>query len=258
VDGNGFVRFSLLGWAPKMYIPGSRVRFLNGAQGVVECERLNNANELPALDKFYVDVGATSPDDCPVKIGDIAAFDSPYQELGDRLVAKSMDSRVGVWVAMEILRNLKSTPHEVSFVFTTQQVVGARGALTSAYAVNPDIGIAVDVTQAGDTPHVHGIPIALGKGPCIKIQDAGLIADPRVVDWMIRLADKNRISYQREVSASESSEASAIQFARAGVPCGCLSVPVRYLHSSSEMVDISDVQNAVKLLTAVLHTQIEL
>jgi endoglucanase len=100
--------------------------------------------------------------------------------------------------------------------------------------------------------------IALGKGPCIKIQGAGMIADTRIVNWMVHAAEKNKIPYQREVLLMEDSDASRIQLARAGVPSGCISVPIRYIHSPSEMVDISDVQNAVKLLTAVLHTPVGL
>ena len=261
VDGNGFVRFSPIGSVLREYIPGSRVRFSNGTPGVIAAsfaERPDHVNELPTLDKFYIDVGATSRDDCPVKVGEIAVFDCLFHDLGDRLVAKSVDNRVGVLIGIETLRNLKSTPHDVTFVFTTQQEVGMRGAMTSAYGVDPAVGIALDVTAAEDTPHSHGMEISLGKGPCIKIQDAGMIADTRVVNWMVRAAQKNKTPYQREVSLLGSTNASAIQFARAGVPSGCISVPVRYIHSSSEMVDLSDVRNAVKLLTVILHTQIEL
>jgi endoglucanase len=227
-------------------------------QGVIGFDRLDNVNELPTLDKVYIDVGATSPRDCPVKIGDVAAFDRPYSELGNRLVAKSMDNRVGVLVAIETLRALKSSPYDLYFVFTTQEEVGVRGATTSAYGVDPDIGIALDVAPSGDTPNSHRVEMALGKGPCIKIQDVSMIADPRVVQWMIRAAEKNKIPYQREVLLIGGTDARAIQATRAGVPAGCISVPVRYVHSPSEMVDFSDVQNTVKLLTAVLRTPIDL
>jgi endoglucanase len=169
-----------------------------------------------------------------------------------------MGNRAGVLVAIETLRNLKAVQYDVSFVFTTQAEVGARGAATSAYGVDPDIGIAVGVTPAGDTPSSHRQEIALGKGPCIKIQDAGMIADTRVVNWMIRAAEKNKIAHQREVMLVGDSDGRRIQLARAGVPSGCLSIPVRYVHSPSEMVDLSDVQNAIKLLNAVLHTPIGL
>jgi len=258
VDENGFVRFSPIGGVFRRYVLGGRVRFLNGTQGVIGFDRLENVDELPTLDKVYIDVGATNPKDCPVKIGDIAAFDRLYSELGHRLVAKSMDNRVGVLVAIETLRALKSTPHDVYFVFTTQEEVGTRGAATSAYGVDPDIGIALDVTPSGDTPNSLRMEMALGKGPCIKIQDVSMIADSRIVQWMIRAAEKNKIPYQREVLLLGGTDARAIQLTRAGVPVGCISVPVRYVHSPSEMVDYSDVQNAVKLLTAILRTPIDL
>lgn len=258
VDEKGFIRFAPIGGVLRRYVLGGRVRFLNGTQGVIGYDRLDNLNELPTLDKVYIDVGATGKKDCPVKIGDIAAFDRPFTELGNRLVAKSMDDRVGVLVAIETLRTLKSTPHDVYFVFTTQEEVGTRGAATSAYGVDPDVGIAIDVTPAGDTPNALKMEMALGKGPCIKIQDPGMIADPRVVGWMIRAAEKAKLPYQREVLLMGGTDARAIQLTRAGVPSGCISIPVRYVHSPSEMVDYSDVQNSVKLLAAVLRTPIDL
>ncbi|HEX6032867.1 MAG TPA: M42 family metallopeptidase [Anaerolineales bacterium] len=258
VDENGFVRFSPIGGVFRRYVLGGRVRFLNGTQGIIGFDRLDNVDELPALDKVYIDVGATSPKDSPVRIGDVAAFDRQYSDMGNRLVAKSMDNRVGVLVAIETLRALKSSPYDLYFVFTTQEEVGVRGATAAAYGVDPDIGIALDVTPTGDTPNALRMEMALGKGPCIKIQDVGMISDPRVVRWMIQAAEKNKIPYQREVLLRGGTDARAIQLTRAGVPAGCISIPVRYVHSPSEMVDYSDVQNAVRLLTAVLRTPIEL
>ena len=257
VDEHGFVRFSPIGGVFRRYVLGGRVRFLNGTQGIIGVDRLDNVNELPTLDKVYIDVGATSPKDCPVKIGDIAAFDRQYTDLGRRLVAKSMDNRVGVLVAIETLRGLKSSPYDLYFVFTTQEEVGIRGATTAAYGVDPDIGIALDVTPTGDTPDSLKMEMSLGRGPCIKIQDVGMIADPRLVQWMVRAAEKNNIPYQREVLLIGGTDARAIQLTRAGVPAGCLSVPVRYVHSPSEMVDYSDIQNTVKLLIAVLRTPMD-
>jgi tetrahedral aminopeptidase len=258
VDEKGFVRFSPIGGVFRRYVLGGRVRFLNGTQGIIGYDRLDNVDELPTLDKVYIDVGATSPKDSPVSIGDVAAFDRQYTDLGNRLVAKSMDNRVGILVAIETLRALQVTPYDLYFVFTTQEEVGVRGATTAAYGVDPDIGLALDVTPTGDTPNALRMDMALGKGPCIKIQDVGMIADPRVVQWMIRAAEKNKIPYQREVLLRGGTDARAIQLTRAGVPAGCISIPVRYVHSPSEMVDYSDVQNAVRLLTAVLRTPIEL
>ena len=258
VDENGFIRFSPIGAVFRRYVVGGRVRFLNGTPGIIGFDRLDNLNELPTLDKVYIDVGATSPRDCPVRIGDVAAFDRPYSDLGNRLVAKSMDNRVGVVVAIETLRALKSSPHDLYFAFTTQEEVGIRGATTSAYGIDPDVGIALDVTPSGDTPNALRMEMALGKGPCIKIQDVSMIADTRIVQWMIQTAEKDKIPYQREVLLIGGTDARAIQLTRAGVPAGCISVPVRYVHSPSEMVDYSDIQNTIKLLTAVLRTPIHL
>jgi len=258
VDDNGFVRFSPLGFVFRKYIPGGRVRFLNGTLGVLGYDNHEKLNELPTLDKVYIDVGAKSKMDCPVKVGDVAAFDRPYVEMGDRLVAKSMDDRIGVLIAIEALRALKTTPHNVYFVFTTQEEVGTRGAGTSAYEVDPDIGIAVDITPSGDTPYSHTVEMMLGKGPCIKIKDLYSLTDPRVVQWMIRTAEDNKIPYQREVAPVGGTDARAIQLVRSGVPVGCITVPARYAHSPSEMVDYFDVMNSIKLLTALLRIPIDL
>jgi endoglucanase len=258
VDDKGFVRFAPLGSVFRRYVVGSRVRFLNGTHGVIGYDRLDDLTELPTLDKVYIDVGATGRKDCSVKVGDVAAFDRSFAEMGDRLVGKSMDDRVGVLIAIEALRALKSTIHDIYFVFTSQEEVGERGAATSAYGVDPDIGIAVDVTPTGDAPMSLKMEMALGNGPCIKIRDVGMLSDPRIVQWMIGTAEKNKIPYQREVLLVGSTDARAMQLTRAGVPVGCISIPARYVHSPSEMVDYSDVRNSVKLLTELLRTPIDL
>ncbi len=258
VDENGFVRFTNIGGVFGKYVLGGRVRFLNGTQGVLGYDRFDKPHETPTLDKVYIDVGATSKKDCPVKVGDVAAFDRPFVEMGNRFVAKSMDDRVGVLVAIETLRALKSTVHDVYFVFTTQEEVGTRGAATSSFGVDPDVGIAIDVTASADTPNAMKMEMVLGKGPCVKIKDSGALSDPRVVQWMISTAEKNKIPYQREVLLFGGTDARAMQMTRAGVPAGCLSVATRYVHSPSEMIDYTDLQNSVKLMTAILKTPIDL
>jgi endoglucanase len=159
---------------------------------------------------------------------------------------------------IEALRSLKSTPHELVFVFTVQEEVGTRGATASAFGVDPDLGLAVDITATGDTPKARRMEVALGKGPAIKVKDGGMLADARIVDWMVRSAEKARLPYQREVLEGGTTDARAIQLARAGVPAGCLSIPCRYVHSPSEMVDFEDVQNSVKLLVTLLKSPVEL
>jgi endoglucanase len=258
VDKNGFARFTTIGGVRPHTCYGSRVRFLNGTVGVIGGEKLENANHVHAIEAMYIDVGATSVEDCPVKIGDVAAFDRPFEDLGNRLVSKAMDDRVCAALLIETLKNVKNSPHELYFVFSTQEEVGLRGATSAAYSIDPDLGIASDVTMTGDTPRGIKMDVALGKGPAIKVKDGGMLADPKVVDAMVQCAQKHEIPYQLEVLLGGTTDAKAMQISRAGMPAGCVSVPTRYVHTPSEMVDINDLNNAVKLLTAFISETIKL
>ena len=196
--------------------------------------------------------------ECPVRVGDLGAFTRPFVKLGNRYVAKSLDDRVGVAVAIEAAKRLRNTPNEVQFAFTTQEEVGLRGARTSAYGLDPDVGIALDVTRTGDTPKGIKMAIELGGGPAIKVRDSGSLSDPRVVDLMVRRAEAAHIPYQLEVLQAGTTDATAIQLTRAGVPVGVISIPCRYIHTPSEMVDATDVENAVKLLVEILKAPVTL
>jgi endoglucanase len=258
IDENGFVRFTIVGVPFVRYLLGGRVRFVNGVQGVIGSEKLEKYNLIPPHDKMFIDVGATNKKDCPVKVGDVAAFERPFIELGERLVAKSLDDRAGVAVAIETMRRIERSPNEVHFVFTVQEETGVRGATVSAYGIDPEVGLALDVTPTGDTPNPIRRDIALGKGPAIKVKDHLMLSDPKVVAWMERSAQKAKIPTQREVLTGGSTDARAIQLTRSGVPTGGLVIPCRYVHSPSEMIDIRDVENAVELLTAMLSAPIDI
>ena len=258
IDPNGFVRFTGIGGVYPRHLPGGRVCFINGTRGVIGMEPTDKPGDTQPLEKCYIDVGAASSKNHPIKIGDVAGFDRTFLDLGDRLVAKAMDDRIGCVVAIEALRALKSTPHEVYFVFTTQEEVGTRGAETSAYGIDPDLGFSIDVTAWGDTPNLKGFEMNLGKGPAIKIKDGGMLSDPRIVNWMIRSAEKAKLPYQREVLLGGTTDARAMQLVRAGIPVGCISIPCRYVHSPSEMVDYNDVQNAVRLIEVMLSNPVDL
>jgi len=257
VDSNGFARFTGIGGVAPRNLPGGHVRFANGVRGIIGIEPAA-PGDIPPLNKMFIDVGATSKKDCPIKTGDVAGFERSFLDLGDRLVAKSMDDRIGCTVAIEVLRTLKSTPHDVYFVFTTQEEVGTRGAQTSAYGIDPDLGFSIDITAWGDTPGQKDLEVALGKGPAIKIRDGGMISDPRIVEWMIRTAEKAKIPYQREVLLSGTTDARAMQLVRGGLPVGCISIPCRYVHTPAEMVDYSDVKNAVKLIVSMLSNSVSI
>lgn len=266
IDENGFARFTAIGIPSARYLLGGRVRFANGVQGVIGSEKPGKAGEIPSIEKLFIDVGASSKEDCPIKMGDVAAFDRPFIDLGSRLVAKSLDNRAGVAVSIETLRRLGRRPervegigpNEVHFTFTVQEEVGVRGATVSAYGVDPQIGLALDVTPAGDTPNSVQRDIALGKGPAIKIKDSQMLANPKVVAWMESVANQIGIPVQREVLTDGSTDARALQLTRSGVLTGGLVLPCRYVHSPSEMMDYSDVESAVELLTAMLNAPVDL
>ncbi len=260
VDEQGFVRFTTLGGVRPYTCIGGRVRFLNGVAGVISFEPLEDLTRLPTIEQLYIDLGFPVKTDVPVRIGDVATFDRPFMDLGNRLVAKSMDDRIGAAVLVETLRQVKATPHQLFFVFSTQEEVGCRGATGATYAIDPDLGLSVDVTGTGDTPRRTKVrmQVSLGGGPAIKVRDGGMLADRRVVDWMIGAAEKKSLPYQLEILEGGTTDARAMQITRAGVPVGCLSIPCRYVHSPSEMVDYNDVVNAVQLLIELVSQPIKL
>jgi putative aminopeptidase FrvX len=260
VDTNGFIRFTTLGGVRPYTCIGGRVRFLNGGSGVINMEPLDDMTKMPTFEQLYIDMGYSSNQDSSLRVGDVGTFERPFLDLGHRLVAKSMDDRIGVAVLIETLHRVTATPHQLYFVFSAQEEVGVRGATTAAFGIDPDLGLAVDVTGTGDTPRRTRVrmEVSLGKGPAIKVRDGGMLADRRVVDWMVAGAEKLNLPYQLEILEGGSTDARAMQLTRAGVPAGCLSIPCRYVHSPSEMVDFEDVQHAVELLVELVSHPVKL
>jgi tetrahedral aminopeptidase len=254
IDEKGFVRFASVGFVFPHTCAGGRVRFLNGIVGVIGVEQEAFAVSVPALslDKMFIDVGASSRTDCPVKVGDVGVFHRPFEVLGNHLVSKAMDDRIACAVLIKALQEVKQSPHQLNFVFTVQEEVGLRGATTAAFGVNPDYGVAVDVTPVLDTPKGKLNEVALGKGPALKVMDDSLVVDPRMVRWTVKAAEKLGIPYQYEILVIGGTDAGAINLTRAGAPATTLSVPTRYVHTPSEMVDLTDVQNTVKLLVELI------
>jgi endoglucanase len=238
---------------------GGRVRFASGRIGVIGIEKLE-PNEYPKLEKMYIDIGAKDKAEAEtlVSVGDAAGFWRDCVLQGNRVVAKAMDDRIACAVLVQTLKELTATPNEVYFVFTVQEEVGLRGAITSAYGLEPDVAIAVDVTLTGDTPEARTMAVALGQGPAIKVKDSGMLAHPGVKQLLVEAAKALGIPYQLEVLVGGTTDAMAMQVSRSGVPAGVVSIPTRYVHSPSEMVDASDVQNAVKLLLKVLANPVVL
>jgi tetrahedral aminopeptidase len=263
IDRRGYARVTPLGTVFPLYAVGQRVRFADGRVGVLNADRRDDAAKVPTLDQLYIDLGAPDKESCPVNVGDVAAFQQQPVEAGERLIAKSLDDRLGCAMLIEMLRRLtlkgagaKSTSHDVYCVFSVQEETTSVGARTAAYSLQPDVAIAVDMTSTGDTPKALPMAVELGQGPAIKVRDAGAIADPRVKRWMVQRAKTAKIPYQLEILRDASTDAGVIQSSRDGVPSGGVLVPCRHVHSPSEMVDMTDVENGVKLLVELVKKPI--
>ena len=258
VDKEGFLRAQPIGGVDVMTLVGGRVQFADGALGVLAPEKRSEFKKDPLLSKIYVDIGAVSYDEAKERLGQAVGFVRPFVDLGQRIAAKALDDRIGCVVLIETLRSLKGSPHDVYFVFSVQEEVGLRGARTSAFGLEPDVGIAVDITIAADTPEAPKLAMKLGQGPCIKVMDSGMLSHPAVKELLIQAAEAEAIPYQLEVLAGGTTDAAAIQLSQGGVAAGCVSLACRYYHTPSEMVDMADVENSIKLLVAALKRPIEL
>ncbi|GAB6098407.1 M42 family metallopeptidase [Halanaerocella petrolearia] len=254
IDEDGFIRFSKIGGVPTHTLLGERVLFNGKTVGVIDKEgQLEKISKLKP-DKMYIDIGATSKKEAQKKIrlGDTACYYRQMNDLGNRITAKSIDDRSGCALLIQNLKELEQPTYDTYFVFTTQEEVGTRGSKVSAYGIDPDLGIAVDVTLTGDTPEAKRMAVSLGDGPAIKVKDRTVLANPQVKQLMIDVAESKDIPYQLEVLQAGGTDAGSMQLTRDGVLAGALSIPARYVHSPSEMIDLDDLENGVKLLTGVL------
>lgn len=251
---SNYLRFTGIGGIITGSLHGNRVKFEDGSIGVVAKAGGTSGN---SLNDFYIDVQSENGNGV-VEAGQPAGFWREMQQRGDRVIAKSLDDRIGCVVAIESMRILKEvgTANEVHFVFTVQEEVGIRGAKAAAYSVDPDIGIALDVTATGDEIAGRKMAVKLGAGAAIKVHDTSLIVPKAIVDWMVAQAEADDIPYQRELLVGGGTDAGAMQTARAGVPSGCISIPTRFLHTTSETVDLNDVQACIALLTGLLQNEI--
>jgi endoglucanase len=253
IDDKGFARFAPVGGQRLSSILNRQVVFENGVRGVLTSGEKIKIKDLKLSD-CYIDMGATSKEEAAkmVNIGDMAVLCAEFSEMGNRYVGGALDNRAGCFVMVETLKKLVSSPYDLYFVFTSQEEVGLRGAKTSAFAIEPDIALAIDVTDTGDVPDCPFMAVELGKGPAIKIRDSGIISHKWVCDWLKEGAKREEIPYQLEVLASGSSDIGAIHTTKGGVVGGAISIPCRYIHSAVECVDKSDLDNTIALLTAVL------
>jgi endoglucanase len=211
-------------------------------------------------EKMFIDVGASSVQEVAelgIEIGTPVTLDREVADLaGRRVTGKAFDNRAGCAVLVQVLKQLKS-PHTVYGVFTVQEEVGTKGARTSAFSLDPDCAIALDSTFPGDHPEIEKKDscLEMGKGPAITVSDAngrGLIADRRMVAWLRKVAERKKIPYQLEVGHGGTTDASSIHLTKGGIPSTVVSIPVRYIHSPVEVVDIRDMEWSAKLLLEAL------
>ncbi|MBQ2989946.1 MAG: M42 family metallopeptidase [Clostridia bacterium] len=251
-DENGFLRVCNVGGVRAGNMISGHVVFENGVKGVVGVDgKLEKAAEVSDL---YIDIGAENREEAlsMVRIGDVCVMQPRVSMLGkNRMAGAAMDDRIACFVLLETMLGLEKGANDVYAVFSVQEEVGLRGAQTAAYAINPELGIAVDVTGVGDVPKADAkIAVSLGKGAAVKIMDRSLIATPAVVEMMENRAKERNIPVQREVLPYGGTDGGAIQRSRCGVPTGVISIPCRYIHSEAETVDLRDVKAAIDLLTA--------
>lgn len=251
IDENGFIRFSSVGGVYNKDLLGRRVCFENGVVGVIGSEEENKERKIL---KMYIDIGAKDKNSCEelISIGDMAVFCGDFYENNNCIISKALDNRCGCYVLLKVLENIKSQ-NDLYFVFTSQEEVGLRGAKTSAFSIAPDYALAIDVTDTGDTPNGIKMATKLSGGAAIKIMDRSVLCDSFVRSKLAELAAKNHIKYQLEVMNYGGTDAGAISLSGAGVKTGGISVPTRYIHSPSEMIDKDDLASVISLLSAFLE-----
>lgn len=264
IDDKGYLSFSGIGgWDPQV-LPGQRVR-VRGKKGVVlgvigrkpiHLLQDEERKKVVRLEDLWIDIGAKDKTQAAemIEIGDPAVLDYGFATLmNDLVVARAFDDRVGAFVVLEAARlaanlNPKAAVYAVA---TVQEEVGLRGARTSAFGIDPQVGIAVDVGFATDTPGMSDEKkkvgdIEMGKGPIVA---RGPNINPKLFDLFVKTAEKNKIPYQIEgASRGTGTDANAIQLTRAGVATGLISVPNRYMHSPCEVVHLGDLENIAKLI----------
>ncbi len=170
------------------------------------------------------------------------------------IISKALDNRCGCATLIETIKTMPKTKNEIYFVFTVQEEIGLRGAKTAAYRLKPDYAIGVDVTATGDTPKAKPMEVKCGGGPAIKIKDRSIICHSEVKNLIEKSAKDLKISYQYEVLDYGGNDTGSIHLVAGGIPSGAISIPCRYVHSRSEMISQTDLQNSVLLLSKVLVT----
>lgn len=272
IDDKGFIRLQPLGGfdarvlvAQRVLVHGFAGETLRGVlqPGTRPAHLLSDAERSKpvSLDDLFIDVGMSADEvRSKVELGDPITMDRTCERVGKRVVSKSLDDRLLVYVMLEALRQLGHHECDVFAVATVQEEIGLRGATPAAYAINPDIAIALDITIAGDIPGGTADQqiTQLGGGTAIKIMDSSLVCHPKLVRHFRDVADEHNIKYQLEILGRGGTDAGGMQRVRGGIPSFTLSVPTRYVHTVNEMADVEDIEASVEVLARwleVCHTR---
>jgi len=259
IQDNGYIRFSNLGGVNYKTSANTFVKFANGTVGILA--PASKDKSAPTADDFYIDIGASSKKEAEkkVKTGDFAIFAPDLKKLyGTRYAGHPMDDKIGCAMLIKAMQSKVELFYETYFVFTVQEEVGCRGAKTAAFGIAPDFAIAYDVTRTGDTPDASQMEVSLGGGAAIKIKDSSVLCDLRMVEYMKNTAKENKIKYQLEILKSGGTDTSSIQMAGSGAVVGAISIPTRYIHSCTEMIDMKDCAAGLALTERILEREIVL
>lgn len=268
INDQGFVYFDTLGGHDKTMISGRRVSIITKT-GIVKAVTGKRAihlmsaqdrKKVPETHEIWIDLGVKNKEEAEalVAIGDSAVYDQSFELIrGSVGVARAFDDKAGAYAVMEAVRRLAKgkLAARVTAAATTQEEIGTRGAMTAAFSENPDFAIAVDVGHATDSPDCdprkYG-SFKQGEGPIVC---RGPNINPVIFERIIRAAESNKIPYQVEADPRPTgTDARAIQVAQSGIATGLLSIPLRYMHTPSEMVDLADIEHTVQLLVAVARS----
>ncbi len=257
IDDKGFIRFIQVGGLSVLSIISQPV-VIHGkkpVRGVVVPDpRPENKDKVPALDDLRIDTGLPGDELRKlVDIGDIVTFDVPVARLNGKVyVGRNFDNRLGVYCMLEAMRRVGKTRVDAYAVSTVQEEVGIRGVPAAAFAIEPDVGLAIDGSLCwGAYGDEHQKNTALGKGAGIYIIDALTIGNRRLVSFLYDMCSKAGIPFQKNIGGG--TDASGIQRSRAGVPVTTVGAPTRYMHSTVQLCHEDDVEATIALLAAFLE-----
>ena len=257
ITDDGYLKFDMAGYIDERIILGKAVSVgKSGAVGVIGCKPAymvspENLNKPIPIGELYIDVGAKNREEAMkiVRPGDTCAFETDIREFGDGYIkAKAIDDRFGCTALLELIKS--NLPIDCMFVFTAQEEVGARGAVTAAYSTAPDIAVIVEGTSAADLPSSQGNKkvCKLGEGVVIPFMDGGAIYDKEIFKILTCTAEKNGIPWQTKTYVAGVTDASVFQRSRSGIKVAGIAAPICNLHSQSCVGKISDMEDVVRLL----------